>query len=354
MSLLQGIREEIERLREKGDVPSSIGLFAAYPIYVRGIMDETDDTTEQDTILSLLNRAHFEAVETLGKAAIKHGLNPQPIFRSGDICARLHQKHDYRLPLAPDRTSNTWPDCLGIEPDCIDDAEREVLRQGDGMLRHLSLLYPASTTDNAASAAGAFLNKLAQEESSIQAVTERLQALLERPEIKAKLAEAAQGAELTTDVAGATGILSGRLLAACYILAGECGVDPENFTAAELVKFALARRKRLAEKLFAGALAPAVAEGHQPTDKQPAAVLGPLASAKQLADALKLNEDRVEGRLRRYRKEYPDCYVETEGQRKNEPRYLYRTADVLPELQKLSPSSAPAPDERRTECQADA
>jgi hypothetical protein len=36
--------------------------------------------------------------------------------------------------------------------------------------------------------------------------------------------------------------------------------------------------------------------------------------------------------LRRYREHYPDCAVEVEARRRNEPRYLYRATDVLPAL----------------------
>ena len=41
---------------------------------------------------------------------------------------------------------------------------------------------------------------------------------------------------------------------------------------------------------------------------------------------------RVESFLRRYRQKHPDCYVENETPRRNEPRILYRTADVMEPL----------------------
>jgi hypothetical protein len=63
-----------------------------------------------------------------------------------------------------------------------------------------------------------------------------------------------------------------------------------------------------------------------------------LLSAGDLARLLKLSLPRVESALRRYRENHPDCFTEAENPRKNEPRYLYRTADVLPVLRRLSKS----------------
>jgi hypothetical protein len=63
-----------------------------------------------------------------------------------------------------------------------------------------------------------------------------------------------------------------------------------------------------------------------------------LISAKDLANKLRnegrsdASDDAVGARLRRYRGDFPDCYREVEGRRVNEPKYLYRQADVLPHL----------------------
>jgi hypothetical protein len=66
-----------------------------------------------------------------------------------------------------------------------------------------------------------------------------------------------------------------------------------------------------------------------------AEVLPPsLLSAFDLARRLNVSTDAVDAWLRRYRERYPDCYTETEGRRKNEPRYLYHTSDVLPEMRR--------------------
>jgi hypothetical protein len=55
-------------------------------------------------------------------------------------------------------------------------------------------------------------------------------------------------------------------------------------------------------------------------------------SASDLASLTGLSVDQVDSFLRRHRRGYPDCYIENESPRRNEPRYLYRTADVLPAL----------------------
>jgi hypothetical protein len=62
--------------------------------------------------------------------------------------------------------------------------------------------------------------------------------------------------------------------------------------------------------------------------------LPPFASAKDLATLIgkPSNASAVESFLRRYRDKYPDCYTENESPRKNDPKYLYRVADVLPVL----------------------
>jgi hypothetical protein len=81
--------------------------------------------------------------------------------------------------------------------------------------------------------------------------------------------------------------------------------------------------------------APPAPEAHRPDGLAgPGAAWWPeLLSAGDIADRLKLSRDAVDACLRRYRRAYPDCATETEeGRRRNEPRYLYRVADVLPHL----------------------
>jgi hypothetical protein len=59
-----------------------------------------------------------------------------------------------------------------------------------------------------------------------------------------------------------------------------------------------------------------------------------FAGAAELARRLGQRTDRVESFLRRLREQFPDCYINTEQPRVNEPRYLYRTADVWPLLER--------------------
>jgi hypothetical protein len=54
-----------------------------------------------------------------------------------------------------------------------------------------------------------------------------------------------------------------------------------------------------------------------------------LISSTDLAKRLGLTSNPVEVFLRRYRAKYPDCALPTDSPRRNEPRYMYRTADVL-------------------------
>ena len=62
-------------------------------------------------------------------------------------------------------------------------------------------------------------------------------------------------------------------------------------------------------------------------------------SGPQLAAELKMTPDAVDGRLRRLREKYPDCYIENDHPRPNEPCYLYRAADVMPHLKKVTHDS---------------
>jgi hypothetical protein len=68
---------------------------------------------------------------------------------------------------------------------------------------------------------------------------------------------------------------------------------------------------------------------------QLAASLPVLLSAADLARRLGQPIPRVESFLRRYRDQYPDCYVtvDRDDRRRNEALYLYRTADVWTPLQ---------------------
>jgi hypothetical protein len=66
------------------------------------------------------------------------------------------------------------------------------------------------------------------------------------------------------------------------------------------------------------------AAGHSPlASKELAAKLGPSVS-----------HDAVDSFLRRYRAKYPDCFitVDDDDRRRNQPKYLYHTADVWPVL----------------------
>jgi hypothetical protein len=72
----------------------------------------------------------------------------------------------------------------------------------------------------------------------------------------------------------------------------------------------------------------------------PQALPVPLAtflSTADLARQLELSRNTVDGFLRRFRKENLDCYVKVDDRRRNEPRFLYRTEVVLPELQRRYP-----------------
>jgi hypothetical protein len=82
-------------------------------------------------------------------------------------------------------------------------------------------------------------------------------------------------------------------------------------------------------------LAYASGQEHVETAASAPGELPPLLSAGDLARVLQQPVARVESFLRRHRVTYPDCCTEVEegGRRKNEPRYLYRTADVWPVLQ---------------------
>jgi hypothetical protein len=57
-----------------------------------------------------------------------------------------------------------------------------------------------------------------------------------------------------------------------------------------------------------------------------------LLAVRDLAERLGVSEDAVDAFLKRHRKRYVDCYVENEGRRRNDPRFLYRVQDVLSPL----------------------
>jgi hypothetical protein len=81
------------------------------------------------------------------------------------------------------------------------------------------------------------------------------------------------------------------------------------------------------------AFKPKVAEEPQtPPASQEVAPLSEYLSASELARRLNQPAARVETFLRRYREKHLDCAVTVDSRCKNEPRYLYRSADVLPAL----------------------
>jgi hypothetical protein len=72
------------------------------------------------------------------------------------------------------------------------------------------------------------------------------------------------------------------------------------------------------------------------SDSDTAVPLPAQLSAPDLARMFRLPVARVESALRRFRKSNPDCFTEVDNPRRNEPRYLYRTADVLGLLGRMS------------------
>jgi hypothetical protein len=104
----------------------------------------------------------------------------------------------------------------------------------------------------------------------------------------------------------------------------------------DLLKQADKRRRRAAAKKQKSEsdAKPRSHEGRSaPTGEPPDAPLPALLSAPDLARITGFSQDAVDSFLRRYRRDYPDCYVENESPRKTDPHYLYRTADVLPALE---------------------
>jgi hypothetical protein len=102
------------------------------------------------------------------------------------------------------------------------------------------------------------------------------------------------------------------------------------------------RSLRAAASAMAGArewtaAASAQTDGHADHATDPSQASPPtsaLLSASDLARKLGQPVSRVESFLRRYRVKYPDCFHmnDRDDRRRNEPTYLYRTADVLPAL----------------------
>lgn len=79
--------------------------------------------------------------------------------------------------------------------------------------------------------------------------------------------------------------------------------------------------------------APAPADVPDADSREATAPLSAMLSAPDLARLMEQPAKRVESFLRRFRESHPDCYSAVDNPRRNEPRYLYRTADVWPALQ---------------------
>jgi hypothetical protein len=108
--------------------------------------------------------------------------------------------------------------------------------------------------------------------------------------------------------------------------------------------------ERLRRKVEGGDVTPVVQEAALPPPAHGAAdgakldallnSLPRLISAPDLAEKLGENEPKVESFLRRLRSELTDCFIDASkegGRRVNEPKYMYRTADIAPELRKIIP-----------------
>jgi hypothetical protein len=75
----------------------------------------------------------------------------------------------------------------------------------------------------------------------------------------------------------------------------------------------------------------AEAGGHPPADE-----FTGLLSAPAIAKMFRVSLPALESALRRERETHTDCFVETdEGRRVNEPKYLYRVAEIRPIIERL-------------------
>lgn len=76
-------------------------------------------------------------------------------------------------------------------------------------------------------------------------------------------------------------------------------------------------------------------EGEKPKpDATTEAIPPALLSASDIAARINRKRESVTSFLTRFAEKFPDCRVENPSKRKNEPGYLYRTADVWPALEK--------------------
>lgn len=81
---------------------------------------------------------------------------------------------------------------------------------------------------------------------------------------------------------------------------------------------------------------PGLKNGKDPLGREPFKAqthLPALASAPELAALINQPNDPVESFLRRYRNDHRDCFQPVDNPRRNEPRILYRVADVWEPLQ---------------------
>jgi hypothetical protein len=84
----------------------------------------------------------------------------------------------------------------------------------------------------------------------------------------------------------------------------------------------------------ANAAASVTSPAPPPTGCPECGELPTMLSAADLAKVLNQPVDPLDSFLRRLREKLPDCYQETDSPRKNEPRFLYRVADVWPDVQR--------------------
>ena len=93
-------------------------------------------------------------------------------------------------------------------------------------------------------------------------------------------------------------------------------------------------RRDVKARLGALAATPAGTGGSEGGEANADAILPVMLSASDIAGRIKRNSKSVTSFLTRLAVKYPDCRIEIEAKRRNEPAYLYRSADIWPALEK--------------------
>jgi hypothetical protein len=122
-------------------VTDAFVYWIGYPLYLDLIGHDWRGNSTRKAAYHALNYAHAQATEVMMREAIKHGLDPHPLYECARVVREVYANSPEKY-YCPD-SCNTWPEykwpeCMGEARYSLPPGQQEALRDGEAVLVRLA------------------------------------------------------------------------------------------------------------------------------------------------------------------------------------------------------------------------